>query len=399
MQATSALGLKKERLTDLQPPTAAVLSGIVPGPRPRSAAVTRLLALAALATLAFGVFVACRAAYLAWTDAWVAPLQLSPDSRDVLAIRMQQAKEEDDRARFESERTGAKAEIDAIDVSLEKLLALKGAYGSAIRWSTSDHDGQLAALRQQKSILEGQRAMMVDAIGRDEAALQRAERNVAAGVATDSALEQAKSTLARTRVTLSEKELDLARVSAAIDEASREATALFGAGSNVSATGPRSADHASPDVVRFDEVRINVELQIARLQAERREAEARERAAESSVETLDKLRRELESTPQFQATQREIDLAFVPYPHLKGVHPGDAVYVCNWFLFDCHEAGRIKHLYPGEVVADDPWGSAARGRYVELEMSDRYAVIQRTLRVRGQPRPEAAREAAIVLAH
>jgi hypothetical protein len=399
MQGTSALELKKERLTDLHTPNTAVLSGVVPGPRPRNGAVTRLLALFALGTLAFGAFVACRASYFAWTDAWVAPLQLSPNSREVVAIRMQQAKEEDDRARFESERASAKAAIDAIDLSLEKLRALKGGYSSGIRWSTSDHDGQLIALRQQKAILEEQRAMVADAIGRNEAALQRAERNVAAGVVTDSALEQAKAALAQTRVAFSEKELDLARVSAAIEEASREATALSAAGNNASATGSRSADHASPDVVRFDEVRINVELQIARLEGERREAEARQHAAESSVETLDKLRRELESTPQFQAARRELDLAFVPYPHLKGVHPGDAVYACNWFLFDCHEAGRIKRLFAGEVVADDPWGSLTRGRYVELEMSDRTAVIQRTLRVRGRVQAEATREAAIVLAH
>jgi hypothetical protein len=34
------------------------------------------------------------------------------------------------------------------------------------------------------------------------------------------------------------------------------------------------------------------------------------------------------------------------------------------------------------VVTDDPWGSAARGQYVELEMSDRMAMAERTLRVR-----------------
>jgi hypothetical protein len=31
---------------------------------------------------------------------------------------------------------------------------------------------------------------------------------------------------------------------------------------------------------------------------------------------------------------------------------------------------------------DDPWGSVARGRYAELQMFDRTAVAERTLRVR-----------------
>ena len=77
-----------------------------------------------------------------------------------------------------------------------------------------------------------------------------------------------------------------------------------------------------------------------------------------------------------------IDLAFVPYAHLEGVRAGDTVYKCRWFLVGCRETGRIKSIFPGEVVTDDPWGSVARGQYVELEMSDRSVVTERTLRVR-----------------
>ncbi|HZU83566.1 MAG TPA: hypothetical protein VE987_11640 [Polyangiaceae bacterium] len=340
----------------------------------------RLASIVALTALVAGTVAAVRAAYLAVTDAWVAPLVLSPDSRDILALRMQEAKARDDRGRMESDLASAAAEIAAIDVSLDKLVKLQGGYANAIRWSTNDRGGQLEALSEQRAMVERQRAMMAGAVARDQAAVDRAERNLGAGVIRAADLDQARAALARSQVELSEKELEYARSSAALDEATRAMTALARAATP--AAGARAADHASPDVVRFDEVRINIELQVARLQADRRAAEARQRAARESLESLDKLREELESTPQYQAFDREMDLAFVPNAHLAQVHPGDGVHSCRWLLFDCREVGRVKRTFPGEVVTDDPWGSLSRGRYVELELSDPSAVIQRTLRVR-----------------
>jgi hypothetical protein len=353
---------------------------------PRSVApprMTRLLSLLALAALVFGVGVLGRGAYFAITDAWVAPLHLSPESREVVALRMQAAKEREERARFESDLTSAAAEIVAIDLSLARLRTLAGGYANAIRWSTSNRDGQLTALAEQKTLLESQRAMAAASIERDQAALDRAKKNVEAGALTATDLETAEENLGRTRLTLSEKQLESVRVKAAIEETEREAAALAGAAGR--RAGARRASFASPDVVRLDEVRVNVELQIARLGAERRAAEARERAATASVQSMDELHGDLEATPLFLAAGHEIDLAFVPYAHLSGVHAGDAVYHCQWFLLGCRETGRIKRLFPGEVVTDDPWGSVARGQYVELDMFDRSAVNERTLRVRRAP--------------
>jgi hypothetical protein len=341
---------------------------------------TRLIALLALAALVSAVLVAGRGAYFAITDAWVAPMHLSPESRDVVALRMQAAKENEERARFESELQSASAEIVAVDVSLARLRTLGSGYANAIRWSTSNRDGQLSALAEQKTLLESQRAMAAASIERDKAALERAQRSVDVGALTAVDLEATQENLERTRLTLSEKQLESVRVNAAIEETEREASALAGARGR--AAGMRRASLASPDVMRLDEVRINVELQIARLGAERRAAEAREGAATAGIKSIDQLHADLESTPLFLAARQEIDLAFIPYAHLPGVRAGDVVYRCRWFLVGCREAGRIKRLFPGEVVTDDPWGSVARGQYVELQMFDRSAIAERTLRVR-----------------
>ena len=344
--------------------------------------VTRLFSLIALAALASGVFAAGRGAYFALTDAWVAPMQLSPDSREVVALRVQASKDKEQQARFESELTSAAAEIVAIDLSLTRLRSLEGSYSKAVRWNTSDHDGQLAALYEQKELLERQRALTLEPIERYKRAVDRAKRDLEVGVITASELEAAQDNLARTELTRDEKQLEYLRATAALEETSREADALIGAAARLPLGGRSAAHPASPDVLRLDELRINTELQIARLGAERRAAEAREQAARAGIKGMDELQTQLESTPSFLAASREIDLAFVPYAHLEGIRTGDAVYRCRWFLFGCRELGRIKRFFPGEVVTDDPWGSVARGHYVELEMFDRTAMAERTLRVR-----------------
>ena len=350
---------------------------------------TRLLSLIALAALAAGVVAVARGAYFAATDAWVAPTQLSPESREVVAFRMQAAKDQEQRIRFESELASAAAEIAAIDLGLTRLRTLEDGYSKAVRWSTSDRDDQLGALLGQKALLERQRELTVEAIDREKAALERARRNLESGAITQTDLDVAEDNLARTQLARSEKELEYVRVNAALEETSRAAAALAGATARPPAGGRRGENHASPDVVRLDEVRINVELQIARLDAERRAVETRERAARANLKNMDDLASELEATPLFLAAQHEIDLAFVPYAHLKNVRAGGAVYTCRWFLFGCHDVGRIRRILPGEVATGDPWGSVARGHYVELEMLDRSAMTERTLRVRSAAAPPA----------
>ncbi|HVY41222.1 MAG TPA: hypothetical protein VHM31_24965 [Polyangia bacterium] len=343
---------------------------------------TRLFSLVALAALGLGAAAVARGAYYAARDAWVAPLQLSPDSRDVVALRIQASKEKEQRARLESELTSAAAEKVAIDLGLTRLRTLADGYAKAVRWSSSDQGGQLAALLEQKALLERQRALTLETIERDEAAVTRAQRELEAGVVTNGELQAAQSNLARTQLTKAEKELEVARVTAALDEATRQADAMAGAAGRPPSAGGRGAHLASPDVIRMDEVRINVELQIARLDADRRAAESRERAARAGIQAMDELQVELTATPLFLAARREIDLAFVPYAHLDAIRAGDAVYHCRWFLFGCREVGRIRRIFPGEVVTDDPWGSVARGRYVELQMNAHAAMGERTLRVR-----------------
>jgi hypothetical protein len=62
------------------------------------------------------------------------------------------------------------------------------------------------------------------------------------------------------------------------------------------------------------------------------------------------------------------------------------VYHCNfWGLFGCVQVGKISELVPGEALAQDPWGSSARGEYVLLDLTEKSAAQYRSLRVRPAP--------------
>jgi hypothetical protein len=101
-----------------------------------------------------------------------------------------------------------------------------------------------------------------------------------------------------------------------------------------------------------------------------------------NLRTTQQLRAELEAMPLWRATRTTMDLAFVPYSHLKRVSEGHVVYACEWLLFACRHIGSVGQIFRGEVVTEDPWRTLARGQYVELKLDDHAALKERSLRVR-----------------
>lgn len=348
---------------------------------PRPGVFTRLLASATLLAIGAGVLLLGRSVYLAMNDGWIAPLQLSPDSRDVLALRLQDAKEKNTRARLEGELASIKAEMDAIELGIKHLRALSGGYTGAMTWSSQSRGNQVSALQRQKEILETQRQLLAKTLADEEEALEVARAHLESGMITRAELQRASVAHQKAKVALSEAELEHARVSSAIAEAQRERGALVRATGEV-VNAPSGARATSPDVVRFDDVQVNIQLQLARLEAEKRTALARERAGRNEIESMDQLRKELDETPLFLAMQQKMDIAFVPYNHLRHVVPGDEVYACRWFIFGCRAVGTVERIFPGEVITEDPWRSLARGQYVRLTMQDPQALTEQALRVR-----------------
>jgi hypothetical protein len=146
-----------------------------------------------------------------------------------------------------------------------------------------------------------------------------------------------------------------------------------------------AASHRSgsaPEELVWQEQTVRLELELLRVEAERRGKLAQKRALTERLATIDQLASEMRARPIFQAVERSLDLAFVPYTQMKGVEKGAAVYSCVWGLFFCENVGQIAEVVPGEVILPDPWGNQSRGQYAVLKLSDKAAARAKVLRVR-----------------
>ena len=342
----------------------------------------RLMALGAVIGLAVVSFLATSLIHRALTDAWVAPLQLSPDNERVLDLRIRQTKEKADRARLIAELAGIEEELQAADLGLQRLKTLAKGYKGALAWSTQSQGRELRDLDDQVRNLESQRKLLSDLITDHERLLRRSDANRAAGFITDDQYEREAVGFHQLQVALRDCELQLSRAQAARSEATTRGQALYTALANHD-DPERHPVAPSPDVIKFYDDEVRIELEISRLEAERRSALARKSAAQGAVQDMDQLLRELESRPLYRAMQRDTDLAFAPYDHLRHIGVGDNVFACSWSIVNCRVVGTVSEIVPGEVVTQDPWGELARGQYIVLDVRDRTALFERVLRVRG----------------
>jgi hypothetical protein len=126
-----------------------------------------------------------------------------------------------------------------------------------------------------------------------------------------------------------------------------------------------------------------VDLEIVRLDSERRAKSAERDALAERIAQIDEMVEQIEERPLFQAMDKDLELAFVPYTQLQGMTAGAEVYDCLWGVVFCRSVGSVAARVPGEVVQPDPWGSSTRGEYVVLDLKDHGAAHAKTLRIRA----------------
>ena len=346
----------------------------------------RVWALAGLVGILSGLAYGSHLGYRTITDAWIAPLRLSPDNEMVVALRVQRLKEMGERARLESELAGIEAELKTVDLGIERLEALASGRGRALAWAATSAIDEARALREQAENLEGQKELLTGLFADQSRLLDRYKSDLAAGLVTAVEVERESAVVHQSEVTLRSNELQLSKLRSALAGLERLGQALS---SGSTGRVRRSAKHAPmpPEVAKFDDDRIRIELDISRLQAEKRSALARQRAATANLAAMDALLRDLENRPLYRAMQADTDLAFVSYEHLQRLGLSDNVYLCAWSIFRCRTVGTVTEIVPGEVITQDPWGSLQRGQYVVLALRERSALYARVLRVRHDGSP------------
>jgi hypothetical protein len=366
----------------------------------RTSWTSRVLALLCLMGIAAGTAYATTLVHSALSDAWVAPLRLSPDNERVVDLRIQQTKEKADRARLSAEIVGIDQELQAVDVSLKRMQSLSTDYRGALVWTAVAQSKELRDLAQQSNELQSKGEMLSRLLGEQRAILARADSDRAAGLITSTDFDRQSIAVHQLEVEQQGCEIELAKVEASRSGAAARGQALTSASSGPSDPGRHRSSQLSPDVIKFYDDQVRVELEVARLEAEKRSAQARREAAQGALDDMGQLLRELESRPLYRAMQQNTDVAFAPYDHLRRFAVGDEVYACMLSVFACRVVGTVTELVSGEVITQDPWGELARGQYVILEMRDRSALFERVLRIRHTGAPTASassRSGALVL--
>jgi len=309
------------------------------------------------------------------SDSWIAPIALSPDSDAVLAMDLQLTRERAEMERIGAELERIDAEIAAIDGGLARLESLRNRSDDVFSYSADLSSAEEASLARAIRNLREERAILERLIARQRDEVTRAEAHLSSGLIQRRDLEQQQQAL---------DNLELQRIAnaRALEEAELRRRRADSSADQLRASAAGGRDGAMPEIIARNEAETRLELEILRLQAERRGLVALRETGRRNLARLEEVMHDIEARPLYMATQRQMDVAFVPYEQLEGVRPGSTLIQCEAGIFFCREVGSVREVMPGEVVTQDPWGELARGRYAVLDLRDREAVQERILRVR-----------------
>lgn len=332
----------------------------------------RIFAALALATFASGIGYAGREGYRAATDSFVAPAILSPDNDLVLQMKAKMAELEIERSRILAEAESIDGDIAAADKALARLHLLQATMANALDWTRAVTAHQESATRNELQALARQKSVLEAMAEKQERVAREAAANLSASLISKT--DQAKEQLAADQVQLALLENDRTRLQ---NQAAYNQVAL------AQRSLSKGAPMMMPEAVAREEQMVRIELEIARLESEQRVKRAEKRVVLAKLGKMEELEAQLKGRPLYRATDKSIEVAFVPYTQSEGVADGAVVYDCVWSIFHCKPVGKITEIIPGEVILPDPWGNPSRGQYAVLNLDAHESAKSKVLRVRG----------------
>lgn len=316
------------------------------------------------------------------TDAWVAPINLSPDNDAVIQLTLRLNAELAEMARFDAEVVRIEGDLKAVEAAIVRLGELRNTSQKVLSWQARSTSEEEQALSNVVAQLKAQGNLLQKLRKRQEAFTQEARKDLAAGLIDRTELQKQEQALDALRVSL----LDNHRL---IEEAQLRqkqvaaSSVEYRAELSEKATS-RIAAERKPELAASDEHDMRVELELLRLESERRSLQSLQRVATERLAKERKILEDIKTRPLYRAVNESTDVAFVPYSQLEVVEQGARVLSCIWGLFFCRNVGTVSEVLPGEVTMQDPWGAMARGQYALLALSDKDAIKEKTLRVRSK---------------
>jgi hypothetical protein len=330
----------------------------------------RVFSLAMLAGVSAALTCAVQAGVAAARDAFVAPAILSPDSDLVLANKIKLGELAVERAKASAELQSVDADITADDRAIARLSDLKASLDNSLRFTADLTSGKAAAGAAELKALAEQRDALTAMRDAQAEVAHKAEADERNGLISRTDLEKEIQSLQQLELALLENTRATLRGQADVRETTLAQRALTQSGAPL-----------TPELAAREEQAIHVELEALRLESDRRSKQAQAAAVSARIAKIDELDAQLRGRPLYRAIERRIDVAFVPYTQLDGVHAGATVYSCVWGLFSCTPVGAVTEVVEGEVTLPDPWGTLTRGQYAVLDLWDREAAKSKVLRV------------------
>ena len=339
---------------------------------PKSNTRARFFAAIALATFASGLYYAGNQGYRAATDSFVAPMILSPDNDLVLQTKAKMSELDIERSRILVEAESIDADLAAADKAIARLRMLEATMINALEWTKTVTARQASSSRAELKALAAQKDVLSQMAEKQERISKEANANLAASLISKT--DQAKEQLAYDQVQLALLDNERTRMQ---NEAALQQ--VFLAQRSLSMKG---TPLMMPEAIAREEQLVRIELEISRLESEQRSKRAEKKVVLAKLAKMDELEVQLKGRPLIRATERSIDVAFVPYTQSEGVAGGAVVYDCIWSIFHCKPVGTITEIVPGEVILPDPWGNQARGNYAVLKLDEHESAKAKVLRVR-----------------
>lgn len=361
--------------TNYEAPLAVIGKPQAVGWRPRAAA---LLALAATVSV---VFAGARAVYYAATDAWMAPLILTPDNDQILQINVKLNEQLVEREKLGADVERIDADIKGIDSAIGRLQPLRTNGAEALKWSAFATNAQSTAAGVRVRFLTEQRKLLAEMLTRQTGFASATERNVEAGLVSKQELEHEAQVVDQLRLALSQNLRDAAEARSLYAQSTAAASVIRDA---MSSEAPHGGLGLLPEVASGQEREARIELELIRLDAERRALATQRRITIESIERMDEILKQLQARPIYRAVSAKTDVGFVPYTQLQDLTTGADVVACRYVVFGCKIVGRVTEIVPGEVVAQDPWAQIARGQYVILDLAEHEAAQEKALRGRNK---------------
>ena len=311
-------------------------------------------------------------------DAWIAPINLSPDNDKVIALRLRHRQHLMEREKLQVELQKVEGDLEATRHSAKRLRELSEEMVQVRRYNRSSRARRSTVLDDIRVNLRRQQRLLRSLLETSREALGEARAQFKSGLIDKAELAQRRARVEQIQLAHQENNRQLIETMSQKENTDLELEAW----SDSAAKADEEALGILPEVVAHQQERARVELEVLRLEADEKALAAQARILRTAAREMDALLEEIQARPLYRAMAADTNIAFIPYAQLDDVATGQGVVACQWLLFDCRTVGTVAEILPGEVVTQDPWGEMARGQYAILDMKDAEAIRDQALRIR-----------------